>query len=101
MDASRFTARTVEAINAAHTLAVTEGNPQLEPVHLAVALIRQEQGIAPSLLDKAGADVAAVSRSLDAALRALPSASGGSVQAPPTSAATTKVLARADRKSVV
>ena len=58
MDASKLTSRSVEVINAASTLAVNEGNPQVEPVHLAVALLRQEQGITPSLLAKAGADVA-------------------------------------------
>ena len=62
MDASKLTSRSVEVVNAASTLAVNEGNPQVEPVHLAVALLRQEQGITPSLLAKAGADVAAVSR---------------------------------------
>ena len=60
MDASKLTSRSVEVINAASTLAVNEGNPQVEPVHLAVALLRQEQGITPSLLAKAGADVAEV-----------------------------------------
>ena len=57
MDASKLTSRSVEVINAAGTLAVTEGNPQIEPVHLAVALLRQERGITPSLLTKAGVDV--------------------------------------------
>ena len=47
MDASKLTSRSVEVINAASTLAVNEGNPQIEPVHLAVALLRQEQGITP------------------------------------------------------
>ena len=42
-------------------------------MHLAVALLRQEQGITPSLLAKAGADVAEVSRALDQALWNLPS----------------------------
>ena len=47
MDASRLTSRSVEVINAASTLAVNEGNPQIDPAHLAVALLRQEQGISP------------------------------------------------------
>ena len=34
MDASKLTSRSVEVINAAQPLAVTEGNPQIEPVHL-------------------------------------------------------------------
>ncbi len=76
MDASKLTSRSVEVVNAASTLAVNEGNPQVEPVHLAVALLRQEQGITPSLLAKAGADVAEVSHALEQAMWNLPKASG-------------------------
>ena len=94
MDASKLTSRSVEVINAASTLAVNEGNPQVEPVHLAVALLRQEQGITPSLLAKCGADVAEVSRALDQALWNLPNASGSTVSTPGASAALTRVLAR-------
>ncbi len=95
MDANKFTARSAEAINAAHTLAVSAGNPQIEPIHLALALLRQDQGIATSLLDKAGADAAAIKRALDTALQQLPHASGSTVQTPGTAAALTRVLAKA------
>ena len=95
MDASRLTSRSVEVINAAGTLAVNEGNPQIDPVHLAVALLRQEQGIAPSLLARAGADVAEVSRALDQALWNLPQASGSTVSTPGASPGLTRVLAKA------
>ncbi|HEY6933255.1 MAG TPA: ATP-dependent chaperone ClpB [Marmoricola sp.] len=95
MDASKFTSRSVEVINAANMLAVTGGNAQIEPVHLAAALLRQDQGIAPNLLTKAGADPAAVARGLDSALAALPKATGSTVQNPSTSAGLTRVLAKA------
>ena len=95
MDASKLTSRSVEVINAASTLAVNEGNPQIDPVHLAVALLRQEQGIAPSLLTKSGADVAEVSHALDQALWNLPNVSGSTVSTPAPSAALTRVLAKA------
>jgi ATP-dependent Clp protease ATP-binding subunit ClpB len=94
VDASKLTSRSVEVINAASTLAVNEGNPQVEPVHLAVALMRQEQGITPSLLAKTGADVAAVSRALDQALWNLPNASGSTVQTPAASPSFTRTLAK-------
>ncbi len=95
MDASKLTSRSVEVINAASTLAVNEGNPQVDPVHLAVALVRQERGITPSLLARTGADVAEVSRALDQALWNLPSASGSTVQTPAASPGLTRVLAKA------
>ncbi|HET8602600.1 MAG TPA: ATP-dependent chaperone ClpB [Marmoricola sp.] len=95
MDTSKFTSRSVEVINAANTLAVTGGNAQIEPLHLAAALLRQDQGIAPNLLTKAGADPAVVARGVEQALAALPKATGSTVQNPTTSAALTRVLAKA------
>ncbi len=95
MDASSLTSRSVEAINAAGTLAVNQGNPQVEPVHLALSLLRQERGIAPALLTKAGVDVAAVSHALDQSMWNLPKASGTTVSSPAASAALTRVFAKA------
>ncbi|HET7352400.1 MAG TPA: ATP-dependent chaperone ClpB [Marmoricola sp.] len=95
MDASRLTSRSVEVINAASTLAVSGGNPQVEPAHLAVALLRQEQGITPSLLAKTGADATALAGALEHAVRNLPQASGSTVSTPSTSPALTRVLAKA------
>ncbi|MDQ6935584.1 MAG: ATP-dependent chaperone ClpB [Actinomycetota bacterium] len=95
MDASKFTTRSVEVINAANTLALNQGNAQIEPVHLAVALLRQDQGITISLLAKAGADVDAVSRALEQELVRLPKAAGATVSSATTSPAMTRVLAKA------
>ncbi|MBW8751536.1 MAG: ATP-dependent chaperone ClpB, partial [Propionibacteriales bacterium] len=95
MDGSKFTSRSVEVINAAHNAAVTAGNSQVEPVHLAVALLRQDNGLAPSLLTKAGADVEKLSHELDQLTWSLPSATGATVQTPATSPALTRVLAKA------
>jgi ATP-dependent Clp protease ATP-binding subunit ClpB len=95
MDGSKFTSRAVEVINAAHTAAVTAGNSQIEPVHLAVALLRQENGLAPSLLTKAGADVEKLSHELDEVAWNLPKATGATVSTPSTSPALTRVLAKA------
>ena len=95
VDASKLTSRSVEVVNAAGTLAVTEGHPQIDPTHLAAALLRQERGVAPSLLGKAGVDAAAVGRAVDQALAGLPRASGSTVSNPAPSAGLTRVLARA------
>ncbi len=95
MDASKFTTRSVDAINAAQTLATTTGNAQTEPIHLLVALLRQDQGIAPTLLGKAGVDAGAVSRAAEHDLAALFKASGATVQTAAASGATTRTLAKA------
>src|SRR5690349_6872543 len=95
MDGSKFTSRSVEVINAAHTAAVTAGNTQIEPVHLALALLNQENGLAPSLLTKAGVDVVALGHTLEKEAANLPSATGATVAAPTASPALTRVLAKA------
>jgi ATP-dependent Clp protease ATP-binding subunit ClpB len=95
VDASKLTSRSVEVVNAAQTAAVTAGNAQVEPVHLAFALLRQEGGITPSLLEKAGVDVLALRGAVDEAAVRLPKASGSTVQTPTASAALTRVLAKA------
>jgi ATP-dependent Clp protease ATP-binding subunit ClpB len=95
MDASKFTTRSVEAIDAAQLIAVTAGNAQTEPLHLLGALLDQDQGIAPALLSKAGVDVPALTRAAKDALGRLPKASGATVRTAAASAATTRVLAKA------
>jgi ATP-dependent Clp protease ATP-binding subunit ClpB len=95
MDGSKFTSRSVEVINAAHTAAVTAGNAQIEPVHLAFALLRQEGGITPSLLQKSGVEVEKLSAEVDELAVRLPKASGATVQTPTSSAGLTRVLAKA------
>ena len=95
MDGSKFTTRSVAAINAAHALAVSQGNPQLEPTHLLVGLLRGEDHGVASLLDKAGVDSAGVTAQVEAAVRALPAASGSTVSDPTPSPALNRVFAKA------
>ncbi|GAC1387029.1 MAG: ATP-dependent chaperone ClpB [Marmoricola sp.] len=95
VDGSKFTTRSVEAINAAHAIAVSQGNPQVEPTHLLAALMRGDTSIAAGLVAKAGADAAELAHQAEAAVRALPAAAGSTVSNPSTSPALTRVLAKA------
>ncbi|NYD56699.1 ATP-dependent Clp protease ATP-binding subunit ClpB [Nocardioides marinisabuli] len=93
--AEKFTTRSREAIETAQRLATTSGHSHTEPVHLLVALLGQDDGIARSLVTKAGVDVQQLVTGAGAALEALPRASGATVQQPSASAALTRVLAGA------
>ena len=93
--AEKFTTRSREAIEAAQLSATTAGNTHTEPLHLLVALLRQEEGTARNLVAKAGVDAAALTAKAEAAMAALPTASGDTVQQPAASAALTRVLAGA------
>jgi ATP-dependent Clp protease ATP-binding subunit ClpB len=93
--AEKFTTRSREAIETAQLAATTAGHSQTEPVHLLAALLREADGTARQLVEKSGADAAALSARAEAALQALPKASGATVQQPAASASLTRVLAGA------
>ncbi len=93
--ADKFTTRSREAIEAAQLSATTAGHTTTEPIHLLVALLRQQDGPALTMIGKAGVDVAALTAQAEAVLTALPSASGATVQQPAASASLTRVLAGA------
>ena len=93
--AEKFTTRSRAAIEAAQLAATTAGNTHTEPLHLLVALLRQEDGTTRNLVTKAGVDAAALTARAEAGMAALPTASGATVQQPSASAALTRVLAGA------
>jgi ATP-dependent Clp protease ATP-binding subunit ClpB len=82
MDAERLTTKSQEAVSTAVRRAASSGHPEVAPVHLLLALLDQEGGVAVPLLAAAGADPAAVRATAEQLQRALPTASGSSVAAP-------------------
>ncbi|MGA8534699.1 MAG: ATP-dependent chaperone ClpB [Candidatus Tumulicola sp.] len=78
MNVDKMTERVGEALNAAYTRALTEHNTQTTPEHMLAAVLDQERGIAPDILTKAGADVAALTKRVDEAIGRLPRLSGAS-----------------------
>ncbi|MCW2600438.1 MAG: ATP-dependent chaperone ClpB [Frankiales bacterium] len=82
MDTERLTAKSQEAVSTAVRRAAASGHPEVAPVHLLLALLDQEGGVAGPLIAAAGADPAAVRASAQQQLHALPAASGSSVAAP-------------------
>lgn len=81
MDINRLTERAQDALRAAQSEAMRRQNQQIEVEHLLLACLNQEGGLASSILEKAGVDINAVKRRLDAELAKLPrvqSSSGGS-----------------------
>ena len=95
-----LTTRSRDALAAAQRRAVADGNPALEPQHLLLALLDDGEGIAASLLTSVGVDQAQLRSRTEAAVAALPTASGSAVSAPQASGALQRVLATAtDRAS--
>ena len=77
MSTQNFTTKSQEAISAALQSAAAKGNPSVEPAHLLVALLEQEDGIAGPLLRSAGVDPGALLQQAHSLVENLPAASGG------------------------
>src|SRR5947209_19558168 len=75
MDANRLTEKTQEAIRAAQGMASRFGHQQIDNEHLLAALLSQEKGIAPRIVERAGGDPACLLRGLEQALARLPGVS--------------------------
>src|SRR3984893_4460369 len=78
MDFNRFTEQMQEAVRTAQSLAIQHGNQQIDVEHLLLALLDQEGGLAPSILNKADVQVEALKTRLQQEINRLPKVSGTS-----------------------
>ncbi len=76
MDMNRYTDRARGFIQAAQTIALREGHPQLTPEHLFKALIDDNEGVAARLIEAAGGDVRTAASGVEQALAKLPKVEG-------------------------
>ena len=76
MNFGNYTQKSLEAVQGAQQLAVQNGNPQMEQIHLLVALLQQEGGLIPQLLKKMGVTVESFEAAANAELNKLPRVSG-------------------------
>src|SRR5450432_1729274 len=77
MRMDRLTSKSQEAMQSAASKATRRGNPELIPEHLLVAILEQEGGVGAALVERAGADPAALAKELSTRLAGLPQVSGG------------------------
>ena len=76
MDMKRFTEKSQQAVIAAQDLALGMGHQQVDAEHVALCLVRQEGGLVPRLLEKAGVSPQEYAAALEKELGKLPSVSG-------------------------
>jgi ATP-dependent Clp protease ATP-binding subunit ClpB len=72
----KFTTKFQQAFSDAQSLAVGHDNPYIEPQHLLLALLQQEDGSTASLLARAGVNVPALKTALNGAIGRLPKVEG-------------------------
>jgi ATP-dependent Clp protease ATP-binding subunit ClpB len=92
MDPARLTLKSQEALHDAQTTALRYGHAEADGEHLLVALLGQPDGLAPRLLQAAGADADRLRAELEAELARRPRVSGPGVA--PGQVAVTQRLAR-------
>ncbi|MES2756009.1 MAG: ATP-dependent chaperone ClpB [Pseudomonadota bacterium] len=76
MRQEKLTTKLQEALSDAQSLAVGNDNQYIEPVHLLVALLNQDDAGARSLLQRAGINVGSLANALKSSLERLPKVSG-------------------------
>ena len=72
----KFTLKSQEMIQNAQHLAERFGHQQIEPEHLARALLEQKEGVIPPLVGKIGANQNQIIKELESILERMPSVSG-------------------------
>jgi ATP-dependent Clp protease ATP-binding subunit ClpA len=80
MNLNKLTEKAQEAIAAAQRLAESKGNTQLEPEHLLDALVTQEGGIVPAVLEQLGVAPSTIDRALQSAIAGFARSTSGGQQ---------------------
>ncbi|MCI1242043.1 MAG: ATP-dependent chaperone ClpB, partial [Bifidobacterium subtile] len=94
----KFTTMAQQAIGDAIQSASAAGNAQVDTLHLADALLRQENGVVPALIQAAGGDMQNIGAEVRNALAALPSASGSTTSQPDASRQLSLALTQAEKE---
>ena len=80
MNLQKFTQKSIEAVQAAQSATVANGNQQMGQEHLLLALTEQQNGLIAELFRKAGASPEAIAAALRQAIDRLPKVSGGGME---------------------
>lgn len=80
MNIQKFTQKSIEAVNDCEKLAYDYGNQEIEQEHLLVALLSQEDGLIPKLIDKMEINVEHFTENVKRHLAARTKVSGSSAQ---------------------
>jgi ATP-dependent Clp protease ATP-binding subunit ClpB len=94
----KLTVKAQQAVERAGQLASEHGNPEIVPVHLLAALVADQEGIVPPVLEKIGISTQAILQACNQQIEKLPKASG-SVAQPGFSQAANQLLERAFKEA--
>src|ERR1700691_3030283 len=95
----KLTRKSQEALTAAIRQASADGSPQVESLHLLLALLEQADGTTGPLLRAVGADPALIAKQAEERLARMPRARGATLSAPEMSRPLLKVISTADSRA--
>ena len=78
MNLQKYTQKSTEALQSAQSIMTEYGNREMQEEHLLLALMRQEEGIAPELMKSLGVSEAVFNAQLEQSIGTYPKVSGGS-----------------------
>ena len=76
MQLDKFTVKSQEAIQKAHDLASENKQPQIETVHLALALLEQDDSLVKSILERLNKDPKQITSEIEEAIKHMPTQTG-------------------------
>ena len=97
MDLNKYTQKAQEALIQAQGLATELNHQAIEPAHLLLALLRQDQGVVPAVVTKVAGSTAALREAVQTDLDGRSKVYGGSTGQPGLSQALSKATGAAER----
>ncbi len=94
----KFTVKSQQAMQQAQGRAAELGNPEIQPVHLLLALVEDREGVIPAVLEKIGVPIERLESDLHGIEEKLPRVAGAATQ-PGLSQALNKALEQAFREA--
>ena len=79
-DIEKMTQKSQEAMQSSAELAESRNNPAVEPEHLMLAVLAQEDGIVPRVLARMNAPVGALIQEFESRIKTFPTVTGGGVR---------------------
>src|SRR3954470_18988430 len=96
MDINRFTEKAQSALRDAQTVAVRLGHQQVDVEHVLLAILDQDNGLAPAILGKADILADALKIRVHREIERLPKVSGGGAEAPSITGRLNRLLVQAE-----
>jgi ATP-dependent Clp protease ATP-binding subunit ClpB len=96
---TKLTHKSQDALSTAVQRAAADGSPQVEPLHLLLALVEQTDGTTAPLLRAVGADPALIAKQAEERLSRLPRARGATLSAPELSRPLLSAISTAEKRA--